>query len=89
MEYKKLIDSINKIVLSKEEERKEFIPKFIELYGNPQSEQVVAKDSYYLNKLRETIEQYKMVERIRFFSRKGYVVDPKQIDITEEYNRAL
>ena len=38
---------------------------------------------------RELLEQYKMAERIRYFSRKGYVVDPKQIDITEEYNRAL
>lgn len=57
MGYESLISSINKITLSKDEEKKEYIPQFVELYGNPESEQIIATDSYYLNKMRETFEQ--------------------------------
>lgn len=59
MEYDKLIEElsncINKIELSKSEERLEYIPKFIELYGNPKDEKIKASDPYYLNKMRETV----------------------------------
>ncbi len=61
MGYDALISSINKITLSKEEEKKEYIPQFIKLYGNPESKQIIAEDPYYLNKVRETIEQLKSI----------------------------
>ena len=61
MEYDALISSINKIPLSKEEEKKEYIHQFVELYGNPESEQIIAEDPYYLNKMRETVEQLKSI----------------------------
>ena len=32
----------------------------------------------------ELLEQYKMAERIRYFARKGYTVDPTKIDILEK-----
>ena len=32
----------------------------------------------------DLLDHYKMAERIRYFSRKGYIVDPTQIDISEE-----
>ena len=57
MEYETLKSSINKITLTKEEEKAEYIPQFIKLYGNPEAMQIVAEDSYYLNKMRETVKQ--------------------------------
>jgi hypothetical protein len=63
MEYDALISSISKITLSKEEEKKEYIPQFAELYGNPESEQIIAEDPYYLNKMKETVEQLKSIRR--------------------------
>lgn len=56
MEYETLKSSINKITLTKEEEKAEYIPQFIKLYGNPEAVQIVAEDSYYLNKMRETVK---------------------------------
>lgn len=73
MGYETLISSINKITLSKEEEKKEYIPQFIELYGNPESEQIVAEDSYYLNKMRVTMEQLKSI-RGQYSSNKDFYI---------------
>lgn len=73
MGYETLISSINKITLSKEEEKSEYIPQFIELYGNPESEQTVAENPYYLNKMRETIEQLKSM-RGQYSSNKDFYI---------------
>ena len=61
MGYDELISSISKITLSKDEEKKEYDPQFKELYGDIESEQITAKDSYYLNKWRETIRELKSI----------------------------
>lgn len=73
MGYESLISSINKITLSKDEEKKEYIPQFVELYGNPESEQIIATDSYYLNKMRETFEQLKSI-RGQYSSNKDFYI---------------
>ncbi len=73
MEYDALISSISNISLSKEEEKKEYIPQFIELYGNPESEQIVAEDPYYLNKMRVTMEQLKLI-RGQYSSNKDFYI---------------
>lgn len=73
MGYDALISSISKITLSKEEEKKEYIPQFIELYGNPESEQIVAEDLYYLNKMRVTMEQLKSI-RGQYSSNKDFYI---------------
>ena len=73
MGYETLISSINKITLSKEEEKSEYIPQFIELYGNPESEQTVAKNPYYLNKMRETVKQLKSM-RGQYSSNKDFYI---------------
>lgn len=73
MGYDALISSISKITLSKEEEKKEYIPQFIELYGNPESEQIVAEDPYYLNKMRATMEQLKSI-RGQYSSNKDFYI---------------
>ena len=73
MGYNALISSISKITLSKEEEKKEYIPQFIELYGNPESEQIVAEDPYYLNKMRVTMEQLKSI-RGQYSSNKDFYI---------------
>ena len=73
MEYELLISNINKIVLSKDEEKSEYIPQFIELYGNPESEQIIAGDPYYLNKMRETVEQLKSI-RGQYSSNKDFYI---------------
>ncbi len=73
MGYETLISSINKITLSKEEEKSEYIPQFIELYGNPESEQTVAENPYYLNKMRETVEQLKSM-RGQYSSNKDFYI---------------
>lgn len=73
MGYDALISSISKITLSKEEEKKEYISQFIELYGNPESEQIVAEDSYYLNKMRVTMEQLKSI-RGQYSSNKDFYI---------------
>lgn len=78
MEYKTLISSISKITLSKEEEKREYIPQFIGLYGNPKSEQIVAEDSYYLNKMRATVEQLKSI-RGQYSSNKDFYVAVSQM----------
>ena len=57
MEYEALINSINKITMSKEEEKAEFIPQFIKTYGNPEQDQAIGEDPYYLNKIKETVQQ--------------------------------
>ena len=73
MGYETLISSINKITLSKKEEKSEYIPQFIELYGNPESEQTVAENPYYLNKMRETVEQLKSM-RGQYSSNKDFYI---------------
>lgn len=73
MGYDALISSISKITLSKEEEKKEYIPQFIELYGNPEAEQIVAEDPYYLNKMRVTMEQLKSI-RGQYSSNKDFYI---------------
>ena len=73
MGYDALINSISKITLSKEEEKKEYIPQFVELYGNPESEQIIAEDPYYLNKMRETVEQLKSI-RGQYSSNKDFYI---------------
>ena len=83
MEYDALIGCINKITLSKEEEKKECIPQFIELYGNPESEQITAIDPYYLNKMRETQEQLKSI-RDQYSSNKDFYIAVSKM-FTETY----
>ena len=73
MGYDALISSISKITLSKEEEKKEYIPQFVELYGNPESKQIIAEDPYYLNKMRETVEQLKSM-RGQYSSNKDFYI---------------
>lgn len=73
MEYDALISSINKITLSKDEEKKSYIPQFIELYGNPELEQITANDPYYLTKMRETVEQLKSI-RGHYSSNKDFYI---------------
>lgn len=73
MEYDALISSINKITLSKDEEKKSYIPQFIELYGNPESEQITENDPYYLTKMRETVEQLKSI-RGQYSSNKDFYI---------------
>ena len=73
MGYDALISSISNITLSKEEEKKEYIPQFIKLYGNPESEQIVAEDPYYLNKMRVTMEQLKLI-RGQYSSNKDFYI---------------
>ncbi len=78
MGYETLINSINKITLSKEEEKSEYIPRFIELYGNPESEQTVAENPYYLNKMRETVKQLKSM-RGQYSSNKDFYIVVSQM----------
>ena len=73
MGYDALISSINKITLSKDEEKKSYIPQFIELYGNPELEQITANDPYYLNKMRDTVEQLKSI-RGQYSSNKDFYI---------------
>ena len=73
MEYETLKSSINKITLTKEEEKAEYIPQFIKLYGNPEAVQIVAEDSYYLNKMRETVKQLKSI-RGQYSSNKDFSI---------------
>lgn len=78
MGYDALISSISKITLSKEEEKNEYILQFIELYGNPESVQITAKDPYYLNKMRETVEQLKSI-RGQYTSNKDFYIAVSQM----------
>lgn len=75
MEYEILLQelsaNINKITFSKAEEKSEYIPQFIELYGNPESEENTALDTFYLNKMRETVNQLKEVRR-QYYSNKTF-----------------
>lgn len=73
MGYDALINSINNITLSKDEEKTKYIPQFIELYGNPESKQIIAVDPYYLNKMRETLEQLKSI-RGQYSSNKDFYI---------------
>lgn len=78
MEYETLKSSINKITLTKEEEKAEYIPQFIKLYGNPEAMQIVAEDSYYLNKMRETVKRLKSI-RGQYSSNKDFYVAVSQV----------
>jgi hypothetical protein len=73
MKYESLLNSINKITLSKDEEKSEYIPQFIELYGNPESEEITAEDPYYLSKMRETVEQMKLIRK-QYSSNKDFYI---------------
>lgn len=73
MKYETLLNSINKITLSKDEEKSECIPQFIELYGNPKSELITAEDPYYLSKMRETVEQMKLIRK-QYSSNKDFYI---------------
>lgn len=82
MKYDALINIINKITLSKEEEKKEFIPLFIKLYGNPESEQIVAEDPYYLNKVKETLEQLRKIRGNYSSNKEFYIAVSKMFSQT-------
>lgn len=73
MEYEILTNSINKITLSKEQEKAEYLPQYTELYGDPSSEQIPAKDPYYLNKMRETLDLLKSI-RGQYSSNKDFYI---------------
>lgn len=60
-----------------------------ELYGDEEFERLAFTGTYEEMIPSELLEQYKMAERIRYFSRKGYIVDPTQIDISEESRKTL
>ena len=60
-----------------------------ELYGEEEFERLALTETYEKMIPSELLEQYKMAERIRYFSRKGYIVDPTKIDILEESRKAL
>lgn len=60
-----------------------------ELYGEEEFERLAFTGTYEEMIPSELLEQYKMAERIRYFSRKGYIVDPTQIDISEESRKTL
>ena len=61
----------------------------MELYGEEEFERLALTETYEKMIPSELLEQYKMAERIRYFSRKGYNVDPTQIDISEESRKTL
>lgn len=73
MEYETLISNINKITLSKDEEKSEYTPQFTELYGDPESEEITAEDPYYLSKMRETVEQMKLIRK-QYSSNKDFYI---------------
>lgn len=73
MEYYQLISNINKIKLSKDEEKAEYIPQFVKLYGDPRKEQIIAMDPYYLNKMRETLKQLKSIRK-EYSSNKDFYI---------------
>lgn len=68
-----LNNCVNKITLSKNEEKLEYIPQFIELYGNPGLEPIIATDSYYLNKFREVASQLKSTRK-KYPSNKDFYI---------------
>jgi len=81
MEYDLLIMELNsyidKITLSKESEKSEYIPQFIELYGNPETEQITPVEPFYLNKVRETLNQLKGIRSCYHSNRDFYVAVSK------------
>ena len=60
-----------------------------ELYGEEEFERLAFTGIYEEMIPSELLEQYKTAERIRYFSRKGFEVDPSQIDISEESRKTL
>ena len=60
-----------------------------ELYGEKEFERLAFNGTYEEMIPGELLEQYKKAERIRYFARKGYTVDPTQIDISEESRKIL
>lgn len=60
-----------------------------ELYGEEEFERLAFTGTYEEMIPNELLEQYKTAERIRYFSRKGFEVDPSQIDISEESRKTL
>ena len=60
-----------------------------ELYGEEEFERLAFTGIYEEMIPSELLEQYKTAERIRYFSRQGFEVDPSQIDISEESRKTL
>ena len=78
MEYSTILNNLNnnikKITLSKEEEKKEYLPQFIEQYGSLEKEQNNAIEPFYLNKIIETINQLKSM-REHYDSNKAFYTE--------------
>ena len=60
-----------------------------ELYGEGEFERLAFTGTYEEMIPSELLEQYKTAERIRYFSRKGIIVDQSQIDLSEETRKSL
>ena len=60
-----------------------------ELYGKEEFERLAFTGTYEEMIPSELLEQYKTAERIRYFSRKGFEVDPSQINISEKSKKNL
>ena len=60
-----------------------------ELYGEAEFERLAFTGTYEEMIPSELLEQYKMAERIRYYSRKGYTIDSNQIDISDESRKTL
>lgn len=60
-----------------------------ELYGEDEFERLTFGGTYEDIIPNELIQQYKTAERIRYFSRKGYDVDPSKIDILETSKKVI
>ena len=73
MNYSELSSIIDKITLSKEEEKEENIPQFIELYGDLESEETDIKEPYYLKKYKEVYEDLKEIRK-QFSSNKEFYI---------------
>lgn len=60
-----------------------------ELHGEEEFERLTFGGTYEDMIPNELLEKYKAAERIRYFTRRGYNVDPIQIDISEESRKTL
>ena len=59
------------------------------LLGEEEFERLSFNGNYEEMSPSELLEQYKLAERIRYFSRKGYSIDSSKIDISEESRKTL
>lgn len=60
-----------------------------ELYGEEEFEKLTFTKTYEDIIPRELLTQYKTAERIRYFKKAGYDVDPSQIDISVESRKTI